>query len=299
MMDIDPEISFERGCAAAPPSISYEAAGGTVPGRDHRSRGRNNQDAYTWGEAGGALVAVVADGCGSSPGSEVGARVGAHLLRESCLRNAASLRAGEAGGWLEARRREVLARLRALARAMGGAGGYAAAVQAHLLFTVQAAVLTPACSLVAGIGDGYLRIDGETVDLEPPGNAPPYLAYALLPPERVEMDPARFRFAVHAEAAGGAFARLLLGTDGVRDLARASVESRTDGSAAVPGLAAFWEEDRFYRNPHAVTRELTRLAADTLRIDWDARRKSTRPGLLPDDTTLVALRRRPAPEIRR
>jgi hypothetical protein len=292
MLDTDRDTRFAAG-AAAPPAALYEVAGGSVQGRDHRARGRNNQDAYTWGEAGGALVAVVADGCGSSPRSETGAQVGARLLRESCLRHAASLRKGEAGAWLEGRRRDVLVRL---ARAMGGAGGYEAAVQAHFLFTVQAAVLTPACSLVAGIGDGYLRIDGETVDLEPPGNAPPYLGYALLPPERVEMDHARFRFAVHAEGPGGAFGRLLLGTDGARDLARAAAAPRLDGAPEVPGLAAFWEEDRFYRNPYAVTRELTRLGADTLRIDWDARRKCIRPGLLPDDTTLVALRRRhPSP----
>lgn len=295
MPDIDFEIRSDVASAALLSSAVYEVAGGSVQGRDHRVRGRNNQDAYTWGEAGGALVAVVADGCGSGPRSETGAQVGARLLRTACLRHAASLRPELADAWLEARRREVLARLRALARAMGGADGFEAAVQAHFLFTVQAAVLTPACSLVAGVGDGYLRVDGLTVDLAPPGNAPPYLAYALLPPERVAMDPARFRFTVHAKGPGGAFSRILLGTDGVRDLARAAAAPRLEGVSAMPALAAFWDEDRFYRNPHAVARELTRLAADTLRIDWEARRKCVRPGVLPDDTTLVALRRRPLP----
>jgi Protein phosphatase 2C len=279
LIDIDSDTRHAIG-DDAPPSLAYEIAGGTVQGRDHRARGRNNQDAYTWGAADGAMVAVVADGCGSAQRSEVGAGVGARLLRESCLRHAASLRCGSADEWLEERRQDVLASLRSLVEAMGGEDEFVDVVHSHFLFTLQAAVLTPSCSLVAGIGDGYLRIDGRTIDVEAPGNAPPYLGYALLPPERVEMDPARFRFAIHAEGPGGAFDRLLLGTDGVRDL------------ASVSSLDPFWDDDRFYRNPHVLTRELTRLAADTHRIDWRERRKETRPGALPDDTTLIVLRRR-------
>ena len=278
-IESDAQIAIGDG---APPSLAYEVAGGTVQGRDHRARGRNNQDAYAWGAAGGAVVAVVADGCGSAPHSEVGAQIGARLMRESCLRHAATLRPSSVERWLEERRRDVLASLRSLAEGMGDEDGCVDVVHAHFLFTLQAAVLTPSCSLVAGVGDGYLRIDGETIDVEAPGNAPPYLGYALLPPERVEMDPARFRFAVHAVGPGGAFDRLLIGTDGVRDLASASP------------LDPFWDDDRFYRNPHVLARQLTRLAADTHRIDWRERRKETRPGILSDDTTLIVLRRRPS-----
>ena len=66
-------------CAAAtrPP---FEWAAGSVAGRDHRRVGRNSQDAVRVVGDDGALVAVVTDGCGSAPHSEVGAHLLAQLL---------------------------------------------------------------------------------------------------------------------------------------------------------------------------------------------------------------------------
>src|SRR5436309_1465707 len=51
-------------------------------GTRHQAQGRNNQDALTFHAEPDLLLAVVADGCSSSPRSEVGAALGARWLAE-------------------------------------------------------------------------------------------------------------------------------------------------------------------------------------------------------------------------
>ena len=61
-------------------TLPFQLAFATVAGRMHHLSGRNNQDAYAWTQGPGGLIAVVCDGCGSGPHSEVGAQVGARLV---------------------------------------------------------------------------------------------------------------------------------------------------------------------------------------------------------------------------
>jgi len=79
---------------------------------------------------------------------------------------------------------------------------------------------------------------------------------------------------------------LLLATDGALDL-EALAERAGHGSAGreerqdrVAGLEQFWTEDRFFRNADMVRRRLVVSS------------RGPRGGLLPDDTTIVAVRRR-------
>ena len=57
----------------------FESAGGSVTGRNHIKAGKNNQDAYDIFSDDHCTLAVVCDGCGSCPHSEVGAKIGAKL----------------------------------------------------------------------------------------------------------------------------------------------------------------------------------------------------------------------------
>ena len=66
---------------------TFEIAVGTVIGRDHRVSGKNNQDAFCCLMADHLIVAVVCDGCGSSPHSEVGAKIGAKIIAAEILRS--------------------------------------------------------------------------------------------------------------------------------------------------------------------------------------------------------------------
>jgi hypothetical protein len=57
-------------------------------------------------------------------------------------------------------------------------------------------------------------------------------------------------------------------------------------------LSQFWEEDRYFRNPDALRRRLALINSEYTHLDREAGVLIREPGLLPDDTTLVAIRRR-------
>jgi serine/threonine protein phosphatase PrpC len=62
---------------------------GTVPGMNHILPGQpcwyNNQDAYSLRQNHKASVAVISDGCGSSPHSEVGAQIISQLITQRVM----------------------------------------------------------------------------------------------------------------------------------------------------------------------------------------------------------------------
>jgi protein phosphatase 2C-like protein len=258
----------ERGGAAVTP---FEIAGGTVTGHAHVAAGRNNQDAFCWASDADGLVAVVCDGCGSGPHSEVGAQLGARLVVQAAR---TLLRTGLNGPeLLEQARQDVLANLRLLAQAMGGAS-FSRTVADYFLFTIVGVLITADSATTFSIGDGLVVINGDRTQLGPfPNNEPSYLGYALLP------GAGDLSFQVHRSMAASEVQSLVLGTDGVVEL-DAMAERPIQGRAeAVGPLSQFWSDDRVFKNADMVRR---RLAV----INRGPR------GLLSDDTTLVVVRRK-------
>jgi Protein phosphatase 2C len=241
-------------------TLDLEIAGGTVTGREHVAIGRNNQDAFCWSATPEATVAIVADGCGSGTHSEVGAQVGARLLTEALRACAGRFDDETPAAVLERVRLDVLAQLRVLATAMGGR--FRQVVGEYFLFTALGFVVTPRCAVAFGIGDGVVSVNGDLKTLVAPDNAPPYLGYGLVPSS---LDEKTLPFVVHAMLPTAEVESLLVGTDGVGE---------------VPDLTRFWRDDRFYANPYNVGRRLVQL------------NRAHRPGLLPDDTTLIVARPR-------
>jgi serine/threonine protein phosphatase PrpC len=247
--------------AAAP----FEIAGGSVAGRAHAAAGRNNQDAFCWAVDADGLVAVVCDGCGSSPHSEVGAQVGARLFVQAATR---LFRADlDPADLLEQVGQDVLARLRVLAREMSvDAASFARTVTDHFLFTIVGALITARGATTFSLGDGLVVINGERTELGPfPDNEPPYLGYALLPGAPDRGARAQVSFEIHRSLAAGEVQSLVLGSDGAVEL-----ESE------------LWSDDRLFKNPDMVRRRLTVL------------KRAPRAGELSDDTTLVVIRRKAA-----
>lgn len=262
-------------------SSAHEIAGGTVAGRSHALSGKTNQDAYAWRVCGDVLVAVVCDGCGSSPHSEVGAQIGARLCSNLLTARLAEGAALEAPALWEGLRVDILAELRRLAVAMGGQ--LAETVADHFLFTVVGLALVGDAGCVFAAGDGIAVVDGVVTRLGPfPGNEPPYLAYGI-----VSRDAPGFsvvRAFLRAQSA-------LIGTDGAVDLAGMASCSLPGGGAVGP-LDRFWEEDGYFRNRDAVRRRLALVNREVTRPLWDERRIERRTGLLDDDTTVVVVRRK-------
>ena len=261
-------------------AAAFEIAGGSVAGQLHLAAGRNNQDAYGWEVGAGGLIAVVCDGCGSRPHSEVGALIGARLVVQALRR---LRRAGLEGARLfDDVHRQVLAGLRAVARQLGARDGrLAETVIDYLLFTIVGVLITEREAIPFSLGDGLIVVNGEERDLGPfPDNEPPYLAYGLRPRGFDAGRAGRPAFQVHEATPVERLRTILIGTDGVRDL-RAIAGRAVPGRAEVVGpLSQFWTDDGYYRNRDRVRRRLAVLT------------RGARAGLLADDTTLVVLRRK-------
>ena len=112
-----------------------------------------------------------------------------------------------------------------------------------------------------------------------PGNAPPYLGYGLLPGAPFAAAELRLR-PVQALAAAE-MRSLLVGSDGLSDLAGAAAEPLPGRDEPLGELAQFWTDDRYIHHPDMIRR---RLAQANRRVPGHG-------GLLPDDTTLIVLRR--------
>jgi hypothetical protein len=267
----------------------FDIAAGSVTGRDHMLAGRNNQDAYHWAFLPHAVMAVVCDGCGSSKHSEVGAQIGACLMIEAMTR---ALQGPTCAFWHSVRQ-DVLAQLHHLATHMGGS--FTSTVQDYLLFTVVGALVTPWRTSCFSLGDGVIIVNGDQLSLGPfPDNAPPYLAYALLDAHNGRPSALSREFRMQRVLPTTAVQSIVLGTDGLETFLQAATRSIPGKRATVGPLRQFWQEERYFTNPDAVRRTLALVNREVIQPNWEAQRLDRQGGLLPDDTTLVVIRRRPA-----
>lgn len=266
-------------------TTQFEIAGGTVIGREHYRLHANGQDAYQIVRRDKATVAIVSDGCGdpASRHSEVGATLGARMIAHRL----AGLLSNEAGRLataekaervLEQVRQEMLAALRKLARGMSA--DPVEAISECLLFTVVGCAITDEHAAFFSLGDGIIIINGRATTIGPyPDNAPPYLAYALLPGCREQDD---LRFKLHAHISTEELETFLIGSDGVNDLVAASCAG---------DIEALQTDPLNYGNAYAISNKLRLLNTERTEINWEEHRKSVQRGALPDDTTVVVGRK--------
>lgn len=265
----------------------FELASGSAIGREHVRVGKNNQDASCWRVTEQGVIAVVCDGCGSGTHSEVGAKLGARLLVEILQRALVSDRPLEPETMGQTLQQALLAQLRPVAEALGG--DRTQTVHDYLLFTIAGVVITPVMASIFTLGDGVIAINNEVIHLGPfVNNAPPYLAYGLF--EKTVSDALQIK--VLQTLPTDQVQSLLLGTDGVADLVAVAGEPLPGRSELVGDIDQFWQDDRYFRNPDQVRRRLTLINREVSTFHAPSQQWLRQPGLLPDDTTLIAIRRR-------
>jgi hypothetical protein len=194
---------------------------GSITGRDHQRARRDGQDGLALVAKPDVTAAVVTDGCSSGRMSEVGARLGSRWLASLI---AASFPADDPIAAAQAITAKLVERLGDMAASLDDE-----ALADFLLFGFLAAVATEDQTLVFGVGDGTVWIDGLATILDPgPDNAPPYPAYAL---RGATITPK-----VHHAGRAGAIA---IATDGLE----------------VP-IDELVHDDRFQRNPSLLRKRL-------------------------------------------
>jgi hypothetical protein len=247
----------------------FVVAGGSITGRNHIRVGQNNQDGYYSHQEESCTIAIACDGCGSCPHSEVGAKLGARLIGEGI---AQQWQYSQNCDW-NLLRDELLTQIEGIAKSLAITTSLTQIINDYFLFTVVGVIITPLETTIFSLGDGVIALNGEVETLGPfPHNAPPYLAYGLLG----RLDAAEFN--IHQQISTGEVQSILIGTDGVNDLIQAETCYIPGQPEKVGSLSQFWQGDRYFKNPDLVRRKLFQL-------------NHKHNGLLPDDTTLIIIKK--------
>lgn len=283
-------------------ALSFKLISATVIGRDHTRLGRPNQDAYTivTRSSDSLTVAVVADGCGESDHSEVGAQLGARLVANIILENASSafsrLSPQDQSTHLESEvfwdrvRQDAVAELRVIVRELGSS--MTETVSTFFLFTLVGVLITPQTAIFFSFGDGVLYVNGIMFPLGPfASNAPPYIGYDIVGTTNDFADSDR-RFRVITSLPTDDLESFLIGSDGVDDLVRSRGNKVPGKDENVEDISTFWIDEKFFRNPALLIRRLRILNTEHQRPDWEEKRIRIEPGLLRDDTTIIVGRRK-------
>ena len=274
---------------------SFDLAMGSIRGRDHERAGRNNQDSCFWTASKDVLVAVVCDGCGSGAHSEVGAKIGAPLVANSLARHLRTTEPEDLD-W-EVIRLELLEQIQGLAALFGG-NPYNSTSD-YLLFTIVGVALTRQRCSIFSLGDGVALInDRLLLDGRSPDNRPPYLAYGLVD-KSLDQDQgqglaphSRSSFRVDGTFPTEELVSIVIGTDGVQDLLDVSNRLIPGKKKTVGPLGELLQQDKTFENPDWVRRRLTLIGRDSVRRNRATGRIERQSGLLPDDTTLILIRRK-------
>lgn len=281
---------------------TLQIALGSVIGKDHISNGkcligRNNQDAYAIHRTSEFIVAFINDGCGSGKHSEIGAWIAANALTHGTATHYSDRpNPHDPSSVLSRVRKDVLAQIRLMVNMFGGS--FSQTVNDYFLFTTVGLLITPEITQVVAIGDGVYALESFACLSSPslenlgpfPNNAPPYLAYDLVD---TGIDPELIKFRVIDSIKTVDLGAALIGSDGVEDLDRIRDQKIPGTKENVGSVWQFWHDDIFYTNPDALGRRLRRCNAEVKRLDRETGRIVTHNRLLPDDTTLISIRKSP------
>lgn len=265
----------------------FQICGGSMIGADHVRLKKNNQDTFLWEIKENILVAVVADGCGSQPDSEVGSKIISRLLVKKILDIFSANPSWEHEKILACAREELLFDLEILGSRLGE--DFHTTVFNLFLSTLIGTLITEVQASIFSIGDGYYALNGKVVSLGPlPENAPPYLAYGLL---NTYWNPKDIQFKIQRKLPAEAVKSILIGTDGVEYLLKNEKSCYPGKGGLIGPISQFWENDAFFNNPDQIRRTLALMNREEIQIDWETKRVHKCRPLLLDDTTLIVIRR--------
>lgn len=280
----------------------FEIAGGTIPGGDHLQRqnllvGKNNQDALCTHQDARVTIAVVSDGCGSQPRSEVGSNIGSQLLKSALIRqwtrHAGLAKTSDFDAVLslalEATRQDLLAHLRILSQSIAGDGSFSRAVCDNFLFTLVGALVTEYGAAFFSIGDGLIVVNGEQIRIGPfEGNEPPYISYGLL---STRWKDEQLRFVVHRSLPVEDLQHFLIGSDGAADLVDSCDKKLPGYPGTIGPIEQFWLNPQYFTKA-GIRRRLALINSRFVSLkEGELLEENPR---LHDDTTLVVGRRRSA-----
>jgi hypothetical protein len=265
----------------------FQVISGSVTGRNHALIGKNNQDAHYISSDATATIALVSDGCSGGEHSEVGAKLGVRIVAEAIISHLRETSGEIEPNFWQKVKQQTLIKLEIIAKTISCNGNFYSTINDHLLFTIVGGIITNKETIIFSIGDGVFAINGQInlIKARIADHAPPYLGYGLCGhPEWGEIQ-------IHSQTSTEQTQSILIGTDGVNDLIEAEDQLLPGKAEIVGNIAQFWQDDRYFQNPDLIRRRLLLINRDILKPDWQNQQLNKYSGLLPDDTTLIVIRK--------
>ena len=241
----------------------FQVTAGSVMGSHHRALFRNNQDAYRISQTPDAIIAILADGCGSGRYSEVGARLAPGFITRYLH------------GWLKSYADEfdgdvminyAVTQLQHSINVVVAqqADELTQCVNDMFLFTLLGVIITHNLTYIFAYGDGAYMLNGELTTLDQ-DNTPNYIGYGCIGPQAIKAN--HYRVVPTAEVRS-----LILGCDGVLDIVNQQDTLIRVGTKEelIGGLSQFLTLDEV-----ALGKRLNVLS---------------KQGVLTDDTTLIVIK---------
>ena len=306
MADETPNIETPLAVASALPS-DFQTAGGSVVRKSYHKDPKNNQDAYDIISNADYHIGVVCDGCGKSPHSEVGAKVGCKVIAHSIAKNLVSTGGDMSSeSFMEMIRGLTIDKIRTIAEMMGPTmiaddnGNPVRLSQTetytqYLLFTTVGFIIHKNKTTVFLLGDGITVVNGNISKFDSgPSNKPMYISYGVTGSSLADQSLKNLQFRTWTYPTQDV-QNLMVGCDGVGDLID-KADTKLPGKEEKAGpISQFWENNFFFENPDGIRRRLWTMNKFSRRsMDQFGQRVYVEEhGLLNDDTTLIVARRKP------
>jgi len=283
--------------------MEFETASGSVIGRDHVRAGKNNQDSLAVLNMGEPLIAIVCDGCSQGKFSEVGALLGAHWLKRIIVKSyrdvlnqlsglSQSLADEDSYFWKSVQF-NLLSRINTAAKSLDYNKLFAETINDFFLFTVVIAIIDSSGLYIFSAGDGVYGVNGEICYINPDNdNRPSYMSYELLDTSLLKSKPELLKLRLEKVISYSEVEHFFIGTDGLKYFIDAEDKTFPGKQKKIGPISQFWEEDRYFKNPDNVRRTLFLANRDFTGVDWKKQSVIKEYGRLPDDTTIIAARRK-------
>lgn len=268
---------------------------GSVEGTEHKRIGKNNQDAFFLKKYQQFIIGLVFDGCGSGKHSEVGAKIASRIVPEIIIKWIDIVNSVDIYEVLLHLKWDIILNFRLLAEGMCSGENYPnhdenelkKILNDYFLFTINGVLIDRGGVWAFNVGDGIRYIDGEVQDLDELTGYPTYINYTIIDKEQAKWNT---DFKIKKYGLEVLDSGIIIGSDGVKDIIKKADELVLGSEEKVGGLEQFLE-NRMYKNPDNINRRFNILNKYHTWADWNERRIYSSLGLLPDDTTIISIKR--------
>ena len=227
--------------------------------------------------------------------------MGAKIVADALARNAIFPFEANAAN-LERARIEIVDNIKKIATAvMGQQFPFEEQISKYFLFTIVALIMDKKRTTICSIGDGSYHLDAgqhsptEVTDIEichDEENMPPYVAYDLVGPLEA-FPPSSVHFQIHANADTEDVYHAMIATDGVRFFAGREDDEIPGKKKKIGSLVDLCQNEFIFKNKDGLRRKLALLNSSHKKPNWDEKVMKVAKPILRDDTTIVAVRRKP------